>query len=80
MIGIAAALGKVTVLILKQHQRQHRWSRQHRLQVIAGLAGATVAYGVIGLQLYISAAILFPWVFPSAVFWMYVVSAIRRKN
>ncbi|HEY9692385.1 MAG TPA: CHASE2 domain-containing protein [Oculatellaceae cyanobacterium] len=63
MVGLAALLGKVTVLIYHRNKERKQW--------VFGLAIATVGYGIISLQVYISAAILIPWLLPSAVFWVY---------
>lgn len=68
---VAIFLGKGTTLILYQHQRQQRrW--------LIGLGSATAVYGLVGLQIYISGAVLVPWVLPSTVFWIFVLSTIRR--
>lgn len=67
MIGVAALLGKgVNLVLIKYHH-----SRQRRA---IGLSVATAAYGLAGLQFYISAGVLLPWLLPSAVFWVYVLS------
>lgn len=71
MMVAAIFLGKGTTLILCQHQRQQRrW--------LIGLGSATAVYGLVGLQVYISGAVLVPWVLPSTVFWIFVLSTIRR--
>jgi CHASE2 domain/CHAT domain len=77
MIGIAIILGKIAVFAIKN---QSRLSRSRRQQIMAGSVGAVIFYGVGGLQLYISAAILLPWFLPSAVFLAYVLPATRRNN
>jgi CHASE2 domain-containing sensor protein len=72
LVGVAALLGKGATLVLRKQDRQRqRWA--------IGLASATVAYGLVGLQVYISAAVLLPWVLPSAAFWIYVLPIFRRK-
>ncbi|OUL20964.1 hypothetical protein BV378_28275 [Nostoc sp. RF31YmG] len=77
IIGMAIILGKITVLIVKN---QSRLSLKHRRQIMAGAVGAVILYGLAGLQLYISAAILLPWFLPSSVFLAYVLPATRRNN
>lgn len=77
MIVVAVILGKVTVLVLKRQQSP--WSPTRRLQIIAGSIGATAVYGVVGLQLYISASVLLPWLLPSLVFLACVLPATRKK-
>jgi len=73
MIGIAIIFSKITVLILK------RKSKLSYLQIIPGSLAAIIFYGVVGLQIYISAGILLPWFFPSAVFIAYILPTTRRK-
>lgn len=71
MIGVAAVLGKGLSLLLRP--REHRW----RWWLI--LVAASGVYGMLSLQLYISVAVLLPWLLPSAAFWIYVLPALRRK-
>jgi hypothetical protein len=72
MIGVAVLLGKgTTQVLLEQQRQQRRW-------MIGLLATATAGYGLAGLQIYISGAVLLPWFLPSAVFWMYILLAFRR--
>ncbi|MEQ8962056.1 MAG: CHASE2 domain-containing protein, partial [Coleofasciculus sp. C2-GNP5-27] len=73
MILVAAILGKGIRLILLYNPSQ-------RQKLLKGLGGATAVYGLIGLQVYISAAILIPFVLPSAVFWNYVRLALARES
>lgn len=66
MIGVAALLGKgVKLVLMKHHLKRQRWT--------IGLSLATAAYGLAGLQVYISAGVLLPWLLPSAAFWVYVL-------
>lgn len=76
-IGVAAILSKIAGFALK---RQSRLSPTYRLQIVAGSLGAIVVYGLVGLQLYISAAVLLPWLLPSSVFLAYVLTATRKQN
>jgi hypothetical protein len=73
MIVIAAILGKGTTLALLKQKHQQR-----RQQVLV-LVGATTAYGLVGLQLFISAGISIPWFFPSVLFWTYILPVLRQK-
>ncbi len=75
LIGVAIILSKIAVTTL--NHKSHVTKR--RQQIIAGSVGAVVVYGIVGLQLYISAAVLLPWFLPSAVFLAYVLPATRRK-
>ncbi|MBP5973004.1 CHASE2 domain-containing protein [Brasilonema sp. CT11] len=78
VIGVAVILGKITVLLLKR--QQFSMSPTRRLQIRTAAIGATAVYGVIGLQLYIWASVLLPWLLPSLVFLAYVLPATRREK
>ncbi|MBX2863861.1 MAG: CHAT domain-containing protein [Leptolyngbyaceae cyanobacterium MAG.088] len=67
MIFAAALLGKWAALTLSQQQA----NRHQRYRLLFLLA--TMTYGLIGLQAYIWAEILLPWLLPSAIFWAYVI-------
>ncbi|GAB1541030.1 hypothetical protein NUACC21_36990 [Scytonema sp. NUACC21] len=77
MIGVAVILGKVVVLVVSS--RGAAWNSKSRLQIVAAAMGGTLVYGIVGLQLYISASVLLPWFLPSLVFLAYVLPATRRK-
>lgn len=51
-----------------------------RHRAIAFLIVATVLSGWGSLQLYISAAVLLPWLLPTATVWLYVLTDRRKKN
>jgi hypothetical protein len=70
MILTAALMGKGLSLMLIQHKQ--RW-----FLISSGL---TILYGLLSLQLYISAALLLPWVLPSTTFWIYILPQLKRKN
>ncbi|HBB33510.1 MAG TPA: histidine kinase [Cyanobacteria bacterium UBA8803] len=72
MIGLAAILGKWTTLILLKQKRQHeqKW--------VLVLMGTTVAYGIVGLQVYVSASVCLPWFLPSVMFWILVLQSQGR--
>ncbi len=74
MIGLLAILGKGVTLKLC------RRSGQQRRRLIFALAGITGLYGAIGLQLYISASILMPWMLPSILFWIYLGFTITKTS
>ena len=74
MICLAALLGKGTTLILL------RQSPEQDKRPLLIWVGATIAYGFISLQIYISALTLIPWVFPSATFWTYSIKILRIKS
>lgn len=72
-VAIAALLGKLVALKLQQH-------REHQKKYLVGLGIATVGYGVTSMQLYITAQVLLPWLLPSAAFWLYIVSDLRKRR
>lgn len=72
MIGVAALLGKGTALALQNRAITHR---QRSLLLV----GTTATYGIISLQIYVSAAILLPWLLPSVTFCLLVSPAARAK-
>ncbi|MGH2414357.1 MAG: hypothetical protein ACRDEA_11855, partial [Microcystaceae cyanobacterium] len=72
-VGVAVLLGKGATLVLRKQYRGRQWRA-------IGLASATAVYGLVGLQVYLSAAVLLPWLLPSAAFWIYVLPTLRRKS
>jgi len=73
LVLVAAILGKGTNLILFTLSR-----KQLPISVVV-LISLTVAYWLIGLQLYISTSVLLPGFFPSLTFWNFIVLSMRRK-
>ncbi|MCA1992424.1 MAG: CHASE2 domain-containing protein [Coleofasciculus sp. S288] len=73
MIVAAAILGKGAKLILLKQKRQQRQ------QMALALAGGTLTGGLVGLQIYTWASFSIPWFLPSIMFWIYVLSVLRRK-
>jgi CHASE2 domain-containing sensor protein len=71
LLGIAVVLGKGIALAMKPHRRYSFGGM---------LLGGTVIYGLVSLQLYISGAILLPWVFPSVTLWTYALPVLLKKN
>lgn len=72
MVVVAVLLGKGTLLFLKHQRHRRKWA------IILVIANA--GYGLAGLQVYISAAVLLPWLLPSAAFWVCVLPAFSRKK
>lgn len=74
LIGVAAILGKgaTQLLMMRKHQEQRR--------LVWLWLGGTGMYGVIGLQSYLTAAIVLPWLLPSMLFWLYVWPACKRPK
>ncbi len=77
-IGVAVAIGKCLSLRWQRTVRLGHWSRKHRQRLMIGLSFGTIAYGGLGLQSFISGAILLPWTFPIGVIWIYSIPAFRR--
>jgi hypothetical protein len=72
MVGLAALMGKgMTLTFIRQNHRPQCWTLY--------LAIATAAYGLVGLQVYISAAVSLPWLLPSTALWAYLLPYLRRK-
>jgi CHASE2 domain/CHAT domain len=67
MIGVAMLLGKAIGL--------RRWTTRQR----TALGGLVAVYGAASLQLYVTTALLFPWLLPSLVFGVYLLPTSRRK-
>lgn len=73
LVLVAALLAKGTTLALAQVPAQ-------RMRWILLLVSATGIYGLVSLQLYITGAILLPWVLPTVTFWTYISLAfVKRK-
>ena len=73
IMGIAVLLGKGVMLRFKP---QLQWTKKQRILAFISVAAL---YGIVSLQLYISAAILLPLVLPTAIFGIYTLSDLRRK-
>ncbi|MBD2203709.1 CHASE2 domain-containing protein [Calothrix sp. FACHB-1219] len=76
IIGIVIFLGKGTQIFLRQRQQSKRSSRL----LIALLASGNFIYALISMQMYISLSLLVPLFLPSATFWFYALSGLRKKN
>ncbi|HIK17852.1 MAG TPA: CHASE2 domain-containing protein [Leptolyngbyaceae cyanobacterium M33_DOE_097] len=73
-VGVAAIAGKGLQRII----RNQSTARQRRS--LALILGATLAYGLGGLQTYVSLAIILPWFLPSVVVWFYLCLVLKRKK
>lgn len=74
MIGIAILLGK-TIYLLRQRKQFSALQWLISPSIITGL------YGLVSLQIYISAtAILLPWFLPSITLWSYVLPTVFKKK
>jgi len=72
MVGIAGILGKGMVLLISERQPIRRW------HLLVLLTSTTVMYGIISLQIYISAALLMPLFLPVVTIWIYAVLVLLR--
>ncbi len=71
-LAVVALLGKgLTLLLRKQYHQGKQWA--------LGLIVIPAISGLVGLQLYLSAGILLPWLLPSATFLVYVWSSLRSN-
>ncbi|WP_375495163.1 CHASE2 domain-containing protein [uncultured Nostoc sp.] len=77
MICLAVIFSKIVIFRLK---KPSHLSPQLRQQIMLTSVGGVIAYGIVALQLYISAAILLPWLLPSSVFLSYIFTATRTKH
>ncbi len=88
LVGVAALLGKGTVLALAEQKQKRKHAKEKRKLFLLPsrcgkwvfLGGATAIYGLASLQLYITAAVLLPLLMPTATFWIYVLLAQLEKK
>jgi hypothetical protein len=78
MIGAAALVGQGMIVLLR-HQSLGS-AKFHLRYGLLGLAIATLGYGWLSLQLYISARTLLPWILPTVLVWVYVLPSFRRNT
>jgi CHASE2 domain-containing sensor protein len=74
LIGVAALLGKFTA---KNWESAALRRRQEWAMI---LLGGTAVYGLVSLQVYISAAVLLPWVLPTVTLWTYVLPVLLKRK
>jgi hypothetical protein len=77
MIGVAIIISKMTVLVI---QNRSLLTPKLRLKILTSSAITVIIYGIAALQIYITAAILLPWLLPSSVFLAYILSTTQRRN
>jgi CHASE2 domain-containing sensor protein len=80
MVGIAILLGKGIAVWLKRRQSNADGLKQGQRIILIGSISGSVLYGLASLQLYISSAVLLPWLLPSVVLWSYITPLLRRKR
>ncbi|MGB6013493.1 MAG: CHASE2 domain-containing protein [Nodosilinea sp.] len=74
MILVAALVGKGLTVYLANRPRVNP------LRLGAMLAVVTAGYGLASLQLYISAAVMLPWLLPSLTVWLYTLPLLKEKT
>lgn len=77
MVLLMALLSKGLMVIVKS-SLPLKSSQSNRAMLL--LCGITAAYGVVTLQLYLSADLLVPWLLPSATAWIYLLPLFTRKT
>lgn len=73
MILLFSLLGKGITFVLLDNPHKRKWW-------MINLGIATAVYIVVSLQVYISVAVLLPWLLPSVVLWNYVRLVLRSKS
>jgi hypothetical protein len=73
MVLVAAAIAKGILLAMTTHQLKPT-------QALLILTIATLGYGMVSLQLYLSGALLLPWLLPSVIVWSYLLPTLWRNN
>ncbi|HEY9646200.1 MAG TPA: CHASE2 domain-containing protein [Chroococcidiopsis sp.] len=73
LMGVAVIAGKaIAILLASSRPRRSPWRW--------GLLALPLGYGVLSLQLYITAELLLPWLLPSAVVVLYVLPPLLHRN
>lgn len=72
MIGMAALLGKSILLYKFKHHKNKRFRWRW-------LVGGTAFYGLLCLQVYISAAIVLPILLPTLAVWTYLLPVLKSQ-
>jgi CHASE2 domain/CHAT domain len=76
LMGLFVLLGKGIEIVVEQ---RHLSLKQRRI-VASVLFGFLGIYGAVSLQLYISAAVLFPWVLPAITLGIYILPLFVKKT
>lgn len=73
MMGLAAVAGQGFVLFWQRRNPKRRRS-------VMMLIVVTLSYGALGLQTYVGAHLLLPWLLPSLVFGLYILPSLRKRH
>lgn len=73
MILVAAGLGKAILLRLET-------TTYHRKYLALVFLSIQFLYSLVSLQSYISLGIILPWLFPSLIFWIYLLPTLKKLN
>lgn len=71
MVLIAAVVAKAGLLLLADRTLKSRWLL---------LLSVTAGYGLLCLQVYLSLAVLLPWLLPSVTVWAYCLPTLMRRD
>jgi hypothetical protein len=88
LVLIAALLGKGIVVSLEKDNEEKTKKEKRVLALLSNTQGkclllltsGTVIYGLVSLQLYISAAVVLPVVLPTATLWSFVLLTFLQKK
>ncbi len=73
IIFLAALLGKGMTLAKLQRSNKQQYN------LALSFISLTIAYAFFGLQIYISASVLIPWLLPSIIFWTYAIKTLKKR-
>jgi hypothetical protein len=77
MIGLAVIFGKGFVLVMRHKKLEEKRSPLH---TYAWFWGGTMVYGVVALQVFVSYAVVLPWLLPMIAVGGYVLPKLRQKR
>ncbi|MBE9117856.1 CHASE2 domain-containing protein [Lusitaniella coriacea LEGE 07157] len=75
-LGIGIILGKSLFVLTKKN----KIILNNKLIFISTIGVLSIVYGIVSLQLYMSNAIILPWLFPTLVIGIYLLSFVTRNK